>query len=215
MIWQHWLLTPQRVAVDLRRAIAVVADLHLGYDRVRRRGGEAIPMPSVADELAPLAHLVRQHAVREIVVAGDLFEDGRHARAEMEEQLLAWATEHGVRWRVVPGNHDRGLADSRLEVVASVTLGDWHIVHGDGPATIEGNVLQGHEHPCLRWRPGVEGPCYLLSDTQIVLPAYSANAAGVNVLTQPRWRGHRAAVIAGDTVLDFGVLGDLGGVAGR
>ncbi|MFQ3594117.1 MAG: metallophosphoesterase [Gemmataceae bacterium] len=206
MQWNQWLLTPQRVAVDAQRAIAVVADLHLGYDRIRQRGGEAIPVPSIADELAPLARVVRSHAVREIVVAGDLFEEGRCARAEMEEALLAWGTEHGIRWRVVPGNHDRGLADSRLEVVARVCIGDWQIVHGDSPATIDGKIVQGHEHPWLRWRPGVEGPCYLLSDTHLILPAYSVNAAGGNVLGCLRWRAYRAAVIAGDSVLDFGPL---------
>jgi putative SbcD/Mre11-related phosphoesterase len=209
MLWHPWLLTPQRVALHTEQAVAVVADLHLGYDRVRRRGGEAIPMPSVADELAPLAQVLRSHPVREIVVAGDLFEDGRHARAEMEEALLAWAETHGVRWRIVPGNHDRGLADSRLEVVAHATVGDWLIVHGDGPPPGEGNLVQGHEHPWLRWRPGVEGPCYLLGATHLVLPAYSTNAAGGNVRGQPRWASFRAAVIAGDSVLDFGPLGAL------
>jgi putative SbcD/Mre11-related phosphoesterase len=217
MQWQQWLLTPQRVAVDLDRAVAVVADLHLGYAAVRQRGGEAIPLPSLVEELQPLAQVVQQYAVRQILVAGDLFEDGRQPRQQLEAELLAWAESHDIRWRIVPGNHDRGLADSLLEVVAQAQVGPWYILHGDQPAALgqDVKILQGHEHPWLGWRRGpgqavLGGPCYLLSDTHVVLPAYSANAAGVNVRNQARWAKYHAAVIAGDRVLDFGLVGELG-----
>jgi hypothetical protein len=43
-----------------------------------------------------------------------------------------------------------------------------------------------------------------------VLPAYSDDAAGVNVRGDRRWRDFRCLVIAGDEVLDFGELGALG-----
>jgi metallophosphoesterase superfamily enzyme len=110
---------------------------------------------------------------------------------------------------VVPGNHDRGLIGSRLRVVTGMEVGGWHVVHGDDERPA-GRVVQGHEHPWLRWRPGVEGPCYLVRDDHLVLPAYSADAAGGNVRGSRRWAGHRACVIAGDEVLDFGELGRLG-----
>lgn len=202
-----WLLTPQRAAV--LGDTAVVADLHLGYGRVRRRGGEAVPVPTVAEELEGLAACVREYGVRRVVVAGDLFEDGRHERGPMEGELLAWAAEYGVALTVVPGNHDRGLAGSRLDVVAEAEVGGWRVVHGDG-ALPAGRVVQGHEHPWLRWRPGVEGPCFLVAEGHLVLPAYSADAAGGNVRGVGRWRNHRACVIAGAEVLDFGEVGRLG-----
>jgi metallophosphoesterase superfamily enzyme len=73
-----------------------------------------------------------------------------------------------------------------------------------------GRVVQGHEHPWLRWRRGVEGPCFLVSANRLVLPALSKDAAGVNVLGDARWRGYRCHAIAADQVLDFGPLGELG-----
>ena len=40
----------------------VSADLHLGYGQARRRGGEAVPAPSLAGYLAPLATAMKRHA---------------------------------------------------------------------------------------------------------------------------------------------------------
>ena len=39
----NWLLTPERAAIHLPTATAVLADLHLGYNEVRCGTGEAVP----------------------------------------------------------------------------------------------------------------------------------------------------------------------------
>jgi hypothetical protein len=110
IVHTDWLLTPERVAVHTPTATAVVADLHLGYDEARRRRGEAIPLASLDEELAPLRRVLARHEVRSVVVAGDLFEErGGAARAR---EFLAWFVATGVTLTaVVPGNHDRGLRE--------------------------------------------------------------------------------------------------------
>jgi uncharacterized protein len=210
-VLDDWLLTPRRLAVHEPTATGVVADLHLGYDRVRRRNGEAVPVRAIRDELAALARALREGGVSRLAIAGDLFEDGRVERDEMIDGLLAWLDAEGVELvGVVPGNHDRGLGENeRLRICkGGIVLGRWRIVHGDGERPA-GPVVQGHEHPWLRWRPGVEGPCYLVGDDHLVLPAYSADAAGGNVRRVERWAGYRCCVIAGEQVLDFGRLDRL------
>jgi hypothetical protein len=52
----------------------------------------------------------------------------------------------------------------------------------------------------------VAAPCYLVGAARLVLPAFSADAAGVNVLRARRWRPYRCCVIAGDCVVDLGEL---------
>lgn len=205
----EWLLTPQRAAVHLPTRTAVAADLHLGYDRVRRHGGEALPFRTTAAELAPILDLLRRESITRLVVGGDLFEDARRGREAMLEELRAWLVEAGVELvGVVPGNHDRGLGSSSLPVFPDgLDVGGWRVVHGDRAMPV-GPCVQGHEHPCLRWR-GAAGPCYLVAEGHLVLPAYSADAAGGNVLASSRWDGHRACVIAGEAVLDFGKVGEL------
>jgi metallophosphoesterase superfamily enzyme len=206
----EWLLTAQRAAIHLPTQTAVAADLHLGYDRVRRRRGEAVPVRSIADELEPLRLSLSTEGIHRLVFAGDLFEDARHQRDEMVEELLAWLADHGFELAaVVPGNHDRGLGKSALPLQpGGVTLGRWQVIHGDRERPA-GAVVQGHEHPYLRWRPGVEGPCYLAAVDHLILPAYSADAAGVNVLRGRKWAAYRCCVIAGEQVLDFGEVGKM------
>jgi metallophosphoesterase superfamily enzyme len=145
-----------------------------------------------------------------LVVAGDLLEDGR-CRAALAE-FRDWLTQTDVELlAVVPGNHDRRLATDGhgLPLAADgFVLGRWHVVHGDGPLP-DGPVVHGHEHPWAAFNGRLGGPCYLVGDDRLVLPAYSADAAGVNVLGIRRWRDYRCGVIAGDRVLDFGLVGEL------
>jgi metallophosphoesterase superfamily enzyme len=182
----------------------------LGYDQARRRGGEAVPAVGLDEVIAALGPVLARSQLRRLVIAGDLLEDGRCA--EPVEKLLAWLRDGGVELvGVVPGNHDRGLARVRglLPVCTDgVVLGCWRVLHGDGELP-EGRLVHGHCHPCLRWGPGMTAPCYLVGRDRIVLPAFSADAAGVNVLGDRRWRHYRCCAIAGDEVLDFGAVGTL------
>ena len=49
-------------------------------------------------------------------------------------------------------------------------------------------------------------PCFAVSDNRIVLPAFSCDARGVNVLSQERWCGYRCCAIVGAEVLDLGAV---------
>jgi putative SbcD/Mre11-related phosphoesterase len=204
-----WLLTPQRAAIHLPTATAVLADLHLGYDQARRRTGEAVPLVAPEEALAPLAAVVACQAVRRLVIAGDLLESG--PGGPLLQCLAAWLQQAGVELvGVVPGNHDRGLGpEGGLRLCpGGIELGEWRVVHGDGPLG-PGRLVFGHFHPCLRWGRRIAAPCYLVGDRHLVLPAFSADAAGVNVLGDRRWHAYRCYPVAGARVLDFGEVGSL------
>ncbi len=206
-----WVLTPQRMAVHEETATAVVADVHLGYAQARRRRGEAVPADDLGLLFAALEALKAGLGVRRLVVAGDLLEDasGRRLALDMVRGLAARGLELAA---VVPGNHDRGLEDrTDLPVFpGGYPLGDWTVVHGD-KALPAGKLVLGHFHPCLRWG-GLTAACYLMGRGQLVLPAFSPDASGVNVRGSGRWRGYRAYAVAGEEeVLDFGAVADLSG----
>jgi putative SbcD/Mre11-related phosphoesterase len=204
-VHRDWLLTPQRAAIHLPSATAVIADLHLGYDRVRRRSGEAVPATSLPDTLTLLSALFAVHPVRRLIVAGDLLE-GPGARAAADE-LQHWLRRTAIEWlALIPGNHDRGLkaGDGDLPIrPQGVIVGDWKVVHGDRDLPC-GRVVHGHDHPCLRWQGRLAVRCFLVGPRQLVLPAFSSDAAGVNILGQGRWRSYRCAAIASGEVLDLG-----------
>jgi putative SbcD/Mre11-related phosphoesterase len=200
-----WLLTPERAALHLPTATAVIADLHLGYDQVRCWAGEALPAFGLDDTLAALKALVVRHEVRHLLIAGDMFEDGR--RPDTAAELLDWLGQNQIELLgVVPGNHDRGLDQAGVSwplYPEGVRLGGWHIVHGDGRLP-RGRVIHGHVHPCLRWGKRHAVPCFLVGARRLILPAFSADAVGVNVAHDPRYRFYRCCLPAGDRVLDFG-----------
>ncbi len=211
IVLDDWLLTPERVAVHQPSRTAVVADLHLGYDRARRRGGDAIPGVSVAAQLAGVLAALRRQGIARLAVAGDLLEDDRCR--DVLDEFRAWLADNGITLvGVVPGNHDGSALKVGTEDMPlfpdGLDLGGWRVVHGDGVVP-DGRVVQGHEHPRAQWRHGVGGPCYLVSADRLVLPACSPDAAGVNVIGVRRWRAFRCCVIAGDRVLDFGPLAGL------
>jgi putative SbcD/Mre11-related phosphoesterase len=209
-VHDDWLLTSERAAIYLPTATAVIADLHLGYDQARRRGGEAVPAFSLEDTVTALRRLLLHHDVRSLVIAGDLCEDA--AGFELVPGLLEELTSAGVELAgVVPGNHDRGLGRNGHGLPLcpdGVQLGGWQVMHGDSKLP-RGRVVHGHFHPCLRWRGGLNAACYLHRATRIVLPAFSADAAGVNVIRNAQWRGYRCCAIVGDRVLDFGEVTGL------
>ena len=209
LVHDEWLLTPQRVAVHRPTATAVLADLHLGYNDARRRDGEAVPPADLAFILTPLQSVIKAHHLRQVVIAGDLFEAG--VNVDLAAELISWLSTAGVELAIVPGNHDRGLAANTHGLPIhpdGYMIGRWRVVHGDGRVPA-GPVVQGHEHPRVRWSSRVGGPCYLVGEEKIVLPAFSEDAAGVNVIRATKWRKYRCCVIAGDQVLDFGELGTL------
>jgi uncharacterized protein len=207
LIHDEWLLTSDRAAIHLPTATAVLADLHLGYNRARCRSGEAVPDADNHDLRRTLQTLRVQHGVRRLVIAGDLCEDGRHddAVADFLNHLCEMAID---LIGVIPGNHYRGLR-SFIDVVPihpdGLVLGGWRVLHGDGPLP-RTPVIQGHIHPCFRWQGRLTAPCFLVSPRRIVLPAFSADAAGTDVGRSTCWRAYRCCVIVGSRVLDFGRL---------
>ena len=203
IVWDDWLLTAARAAVHLPTGTAVVSDLHLGYADVRRRGGEAVPLRPVAASLHDLRVLLHEKAVEHLVLAGDVFEAA--ASPDLCGELLRWIEGIGVRSvRVLEGNHDRGLSkapEPLRPVRPPVLLGEWQVVHGDGDLP-PGRVVQGHIHPALRPRldlPPV--PCFLTRPGHLVLPAYCAEASGVDVSRQERWAGYDRHAVVGGSVL--------------
>jgi uncharacterized protein len=203
-----WLLTAQRVAIHVPTATAVVADLHLGYDLTRLCGGDAAPVVPMEQQLEPLRQILSERGIHRLLVAGDLVEGA--CGQSLIPAFQTWLRECDVEWiGIVAGNHDAHLSfDGFPSIQRGFKLGEWTVVHGD-EALPNGRVVQGHLHPTFRWTDHAAGPCYLVSATRIVLPAFSADCAGVNVLGSRRWKNYRCCVIAGERVLEMGRIGTL------
>lgn len=202
----EWQLTPQRVAVHLPTGTAVLSDLHLGYAEARQRQGDAIPSPSVASQLMPLVEVIQAFDIAQLVIAGDLFET-KPPKAVLDQWKEATEKLPLESLIIVPGNHDKGIRKTDLPVQESVQVGQWQIVHGDRQPPV-GPIVQGHLHPCLRLsRTAV--PCYLLADSHLILPAYTTDASGMNILSKRKWDGYCCHAIQNGQILSLGPVKQL------
>jgi putative SbcD/Mre11-related phosphoesterase len=184
----EWELTPWRAAVHLPTATAVIADVHLGYDRARRRKGDAVPLIPVEEQMAPLLALAAATEVRRLIVAGDLFE--MRPGFELVQEFLCCLAEAKMELvAVIPGNHDRHIGKHRFYLPLrerTIALGGWTLQHGDGKLST-GPVVHGHIHPAVRLSKRQLAPCYLVAPGRIVLPAFSQEAAGFNIVGDRKW----------------------------
>ncbi len=186
--------------------VAVVADVHLGYEWARGRGGDCIPAHSLAETIVKLTSLLGRSALERLIVAGDLVESSRFCRRTNQDvsDLTRWLSERGVSLEVLAGNHD---PPRDPPTQASCVVNDWTIAHGHEPIDAL-RTIRGHHHPALR-AVGVSAPCFLVSESAIVLPAFSPNAAGVGLATVARAlgiNGLKCVAVAGNDWLDFGPL---------
>lgn len=204
-LWNDWLLTPERVAVHMPTSTAVVADLHLGYQAARRWAGDAVPIPALEDELQPLLRVCTGQKISKLVVAGDLFEKSFDESIWHRLQALLKTAEVGA-FALVPGNHDRGLAKAKVPIFPDgVLVGTWLAVHGHQPHASQ-DIVCGHFHPCVR-RRGRKYPCYLTGPQTLILPAYSAEAAGADISRNEAWTQWQSWPISAGRVLDPGARG--------
>lgn len=206
-----WWLAPEGAVVHRGEGVVVVADVHLGYEWSRGEGGDVVPAHSLAETKAKLDRLLDRAPVGRLVVAGDLLESPRPCRRTAGDlrRLVAWLGDRGVRLELVLGNHD---PQRRPGPPLSLEVGGWTVAHGHRPVDAP-RTITGHHHPALRLGR-TAAPCLLVGPSAIVLPAFSGNAAGLNVAQGPvpaAWKGRsfRCWAGGGSRLLDFGNLDDL------
>lgn len=157
-----------------------VADLHMGKTAHFRRHGIAIPSSVMLHDLERLSALVRHFMPLQLVVVGDMF----HAAFNADLHLfLQWREQFpDLLVHLVKGNHDR-LKENRYHELGinstslSLDLPPFMLVHDAEEPTPGRLAICGHIHPGRtihgKGKQWLKLPCYLLSDTKLVLPAFS------------------------------------------
>jgi putative SbcD/Mre11-related phosphoesterase len=206
-----WQLAPEGAAVHLDERVAVIADVHLGYEWARGTAGDCVPAHSLRETLAKLDNLLARAAIERLIVAGDLVESPAPCRPTLEDlrALNGWLRERGVALTPLAGNHD---PRSVPPLPSTCEVAGWTVAHGHLPITAP-RTISGHIHPVLR-AGGVMAPCFLVGPSTILLPAFTSNAAGLNVSSAPlpgllRSQSLRCIVATESELLDFGPLKSL------
>ncbi len=205
----EWKLLPERVALHLPTGTLIAADLHVGYGRERTLRGDAVPIPSLEDELGSLLAAWSREKPNRLVIAGDLVEK---ARPDLLSALAEWFSRSGIRLEgLVRGNHDGGKSRWPLPLLPEGFLVGRHAICHEYPGT-PGPVVHGHEHPAVAL-PGLGlVPCFLLDERRLVLAAYSQDATGGNILRRKdidELREMQCLAVAGTRVENLGTVLEL------
>ena len=220
-IFEGWQFTPEGAAVHRGEQTAVIADLHLGYEWARGASGDCVIAHSLEETVMRLTALVGRSMPSRLIVAGDLRESSRACprTADDVRRLRAWLADRGVSLLVLEGNHDVNFAPSikrasrtSIPLPTTCTVAGWTIGHGHRPIA-GAQRISGHHHPVFRCQ-GIAAPCFLVGPGRIILPAFSSNAAGCDVVSaavHKEWLAAplRCLVSTGCEVLDFGPLAAL------
>ena len=190
-----------------RRALVLVADVHLGKAATFRRLGVPVPETTTAATLERLGALVDRLRAQRLIVLGDLLH-GPAARAPaLIDALAAWrGARRSLSVVLVRGNHDAHAGDPPaacgIELADEpLALGALRLHHEPPAAVSEGCfALAGHLHPACRLRDrqgGLRLPCFWLRPRQLVLPAFGEFTGGHPVVAAP---GDRLYPVAGGQV---------------
>ena len=207
----RWLLAPDGGLIHPDEGTVVIADVHLGYDWARAAKGDVLPAFTLRQTLERLERLLNRSgsALRTLIVAGDLVESPRPCARTARDlaAMRSWLESRGVALKAVRGNHDPWW---RWDMEPTIAIDGWTIAHGHEPVDAA-KLIVGHHHPALKLA-GLDAPCFLVGPSLIMLPAFSADAAGLHVATPTasrEWRQLRCWASTGEELLDFGPLEQL------
>src|SRR3954462_3110141 len=101
-----WRLAPEGAAVLPSERLAVIADVHLGYEWARGAGGDCLPAHSLDETREKLSRLLERVEVGRLIVAGDLVESPRPCprTARDLDTLSRWLAGRGVTMIALAGN---------------------------------------------------------------------------------------------------------------
>lgn len=199
-------LLPGRAALVPASHTLLVADLHLGKAAAFRHAGIPVPEGSAQRDLRRLAALVARHAVRRLLILGDLF----HARSGCTEAVHAEFA--ALRSQIaatevvlVLGNHDRPVVgragglpsslgiDAVLPAVVEPPFSFVHEPVADiAAAARDLFTIGGHLHPTISIRAAsgdrLADRCFVAEPATLVLPAFGSFTGGHRIAPTPEMR---------------------------
>lgn len=170
----------------------LIADLHFGKAAHFRKSGIPIPEPIHNADLLQLKYLHEKFQPSHTYFLGDLFHsEWNDSWENLNQFLVQFKT---TEFHLVKGNHDvltpKAYEQSVLRIHKEpLMLGSFALSHEPMEVVPDGSLnICGHIHPGIRLlgkaRQSVRIPCFLLSDSRLLLPAFG-NFTGL-ALVRPK-----------------------------
>lgn len=175
---QNFLLTNQRVVFWEEEQALLISDLHLGKSTHFRQNGIPISTEVAKCDLFRLGETITHFNPQKVIIIGDFF----HARENDELNLFkAFQANFNISWQLIKGNHDILNASVYRYLNFDISHNSYScksicLIHE--PQVIENHfAISGHIHPGVLLKTNqkqkLKLPCYLVSEQQLILPAFS------------------------------------------
>ncbi len=176
-----WLSAKRAIYWEGQQAL-VLSDLHVGKGGHFRKAGIPIPGQVQDEDLGRLGKLVAEFDPKKIIIVGDMF----HSQANSDlDKFTLWREKIADRKVIlVKGNHDILHKNKYAEMGVQVeqdgfALGGFSFFHQPHEKVDQkGWIFSGHLHPGVllkgNGRQQLRFPCFWLSISCMVLPAFSA-----------------------------------------
>ncbi len=170
-------------------AVLIVSDLHLEKGSFFAARGRPVPRHDTRDTLARLARIIGYYRPSCLVCLGDSFHDIRADQRMAAADLL---TLKGLLakcrdWVWITGNHDPQIAPTfGGRCAVRERAGSIDLIHR--PEDGAPPLIAGHYHPKCRVRAAgrsMTGPCFLMGEQILLMPAFGAYAGGLNIRSEP------------------------------
>ncbi|WP_370898437.1 ligase-associated DNA damage response endonuclease PdeM [Chryseobacterium gossypii] len=183
-------LTNQRAAFWEKEKALILSDLHIGKTAHFRKNGIALANHIMKSDLERLSVLIEYFQPEKFIVVGDLLHAGDNSDVDV---FCHWRNGYpDLKFYLVEGNHDRiSEALERklcLDFKATFLETDEFIFVHDFDRSRSKFQITGHIHPGISLNSPVKSirlPCFVLSDDQLLLPAFS-EFTGLDTKNIPR-----------------------------
>ena len=175
---EQFIFTTERAVFWPREKALIISDLHVGKPAHFRKSGIAVSSEILEDDLKILESLIVNFKAEHLLIVGDLFHAGHNSDLDI---FCEWRAKFSdLKITLIKGNHDRirksfyeehciDLVEEKLEISPITFMHE--------PESTENFMISGHIHPGVviagKARQAVKLPCYALSETQLILPAFS------------------------------------------
>jgi DNA ligase-associated metallophosphoesterase len=157
----------------------ILSDLHIGKTGHFKKHGIPMPDAILQKDLKRLELLIYHFKAEKLLVVGDLF------HAQYNEDMVTFKTWllkfKQLKIILIKGNHDRLskkiMNEFSFQIETELELRPFLLVHQHLETHKNRFTISGHIHPGIfikgKGKQKLKLPCYQLSDSQIILPAFS------------------------------------------
>ena len=183
----------------------ILSDIHLGKASHFRKKGIAMPSQSHLKDIDRIHYLIDQYKPETVLLLGDLFHsEYNNEWLWFKSMLMSYPD---VQFVLVEGNHDI-LPRGTYVITNLLKIGrmeEQHIIFSHHPLPDSSKLnICGHIHPGMRVtgkaKQSVSLPCFVLSETQFILPAFG-DLTGLQLMEKEE--STRYFLVTQDTVVEL------------